>query len=89
FLAKRKYITGKKKFYPEYAKRNLNIFEKQPEIIALKNSIDKKINKLYPKTKLLRQYIINHDRVLLDRIEKIKKYTIKDKLILSLKRLIG
>ena len=89
YLARRKYITGKPMNYPEYAKRNLHFMDKQPEIKALKESISKKINKkLYPRTKHIRKYIIDNERVVLDYVKKSKKYTIFNKLSIILRKFI-
>ena len=87
-LAGKKYITGKPMNYPEYAHRNLNYLERQPEIDMLKKSINKKIKTLYPKTRHLREYIIENKRVVLDYTEKSKKYTKFDKLMILFKKII-
>ena len=71
--------------YPFYAKRNIKFLERQPEIDSLQKSINNKINNLYPKTKNARLYIIESGRISLDRIKKLKKYTMIDKLKISLK----
>jgi hypothetical protein len=87
-LAGKKYITGKPMNYPEYANRNIRYLERQPEIDELKKSLKKKINDLYPKTKHIREYIISSKRVVFSTIEKSKKYTAFDKLIILLKKFI-
>lgn len=87
-LANRKYITGKPMNYPIYARRNLHYLEKQPEINTLIKSLENKIKTLYPKTKHLREYIIDNGRVLLDGIEQSKKYTAFNKLAIFLKKFI-
>lgn len=87
-LARRKYITKKPMDYPVHASRNIHHIEKQPEIESLNNSLKNKINELYPKTKQIRQYIINSDRVVLDEVKRSKKYTIFNKLTMILKRFI-
>ena len=87
-LAKRKYITGKKKNYSVYARRNLHILERQPEADKLLTGTKEKIDRLYPKTKHIRQYVIDHDRVLLDWVEKTKKYTFGNKLAIMLRKII-
>ncbi len=84
-IAGKKYITGKKMNYPFYAKRNIKLLERQPEIDSLQKSINNKINNLYPKTKNARLYIIESGRISLDKIKKLKKYTMIDKLKISLK----
>ena len=85
FIARNKYITGKKMNHPLHAKRNIKLLERQPEIDLLQKNIKNKINTLYPKTKNARQYIIKSGRISLDAIKKIKKYTIIDKLKICLK----
>lgn len=86
-LARKKYINSKPMNYPECAKRNIHILERQPEIDSLKKDIENKINKLYPKTKHIREYIIDNKRVVLDYIEKNKKYTKFDKLMILFKKI--
>ena len=60
--------------------------EKEPEIKSLKDSLNEKIKKLYPNTKHIREYIINNDRVTFDGIEKSKKYTTLNKLMIFCKK---
>jgi hypothetical protein len=88
FLARKRYIKGRPMEYPLAAKRNLRDINKQPEIDILQKSIDEKIQTLYPRTKHIRQYIIDNKRVALDGIEEIRKYTIFDKMAIFLKRFI-
>ena len=85
-LARRKYITGKPMDYPIHAHCNINDMEKEPEIKSLKDNLKNKIKKIYPNTKHIREYIINNDRVTLDGIEKSKKYTTLNKLIIFCKK---
>ena len=87
-LAKRKYITKKPMNYPEYAHRNMRDLESQSVISELKKDLKSRIDKLYPNTKHIRDYIINHDRVTLDIVEKHKKYTTFNKLMVMLKKII-
>lgn len=87
-LAKRKYITKKPMNYPEYAHRNMRDLESQSVISELKKDLKSRIDKLYPNTKRIRDYIINHDRVTLDIVEKHKKYTTFNKLMIMLKKII-
>ena len=87
FLARHKYITGKPMNYPITAKRNMRYLERQPEIDSLRKSIENKIKtELYPRTRHIREYIIENERVTLDEIEKCRKYTKSDKLKILLKR---
>ncbi len=87
-IARRKYITGKPMNYPEYAHRNRCYLENQPEIDTLKKILKTKINDLYPKTKRARKYIIDNERVVLDWVEKSKKYTRFDKFMMLFKKII-
>ncbi len=87
-LAKRKYITKKPMNYPEYAHRNMRDLESQSVISELKKDLKSRIDKLYPNTKRIRDYIINNDRVTLDIVEKHKKYTAFNKLMIMLKKII-
>lgn len=86
-LARRKYITGKPMNYPAYAKRNIKDLERQPEIDELNKSVKAEIKNLYPKTKHIRKYIIDSERVLLDCTEKSKKYTALNKLAILFKKI--
>lgn len=85
-LIKNKYITGKPMNYPIDAKCNFNYVKSQPEIDTLQKSVDNRIQTLYPKTKHIRQYIIDKDRVSLDEVKKARKYTVFNKLGIFLKR---
>jgi len=85
-LARKKYITGKPMNYPETAYRNVRYMEKNSEIDTMIKSINKKIKELYPRTAHIREYIIDNNRVVLDGIEKIKKYSAFNKLKIMLKR---
>lgn len=87
-LAKRQYITGKEWKNPISARINIHILEKQPEVDTLQKNIKEKINTLYPKTKQIREYIINNDRVVLDTTKKSKKYTLLNKLAIMIKKFI-
>ena len=87
-LAHRKFITGTPMNYPGCAARNIKFMEKQPEVMVLQREIKDKLKKLYPKTKHIREYIINNDRVQLDSIEPVRKYTKFDKLVILLKKFI-
>lgn len=87
-LARKKYITDKPMNYPIYARRNLKDLERQPEIDELNKSVKAEIEKLYPKTKHIREYIIDNKRVLLDWTAKSKKYTSLNKLAIFFKKII-
>lgn len=86
-LARKKFITGTPMNYPETANRNIRFMERQPEIRTLLESIDTKIKELYPKTKKIREYIIDNERVIFDRIEKNKKYSLFNKLAILCKKI--
>lgn len=87
-LAGKKYITGKPMNYPTYARRNLRYLERQPEIDTLKKSLKNDIDKLYSKTKYAREYIVDNKRVVLDYVEKSKKYTTFDKMVIFFRRFL-
>ena len=87
-IARKKYITGEPMNYPEAAKRNLRFINRYPEIEALTKRVKDNISELYPKTRFAREYIINNDRIMLKSIEKIKKYTVFDRLKIALKKII-
>ena len=87
-LAKRKYITSKPMNYPINAKYNKYVMEMHPSVKELKNSFEQELKTLYPRTKHIRQYIIDNDRVVLDFVERAKKYTLVDKFAILLKRFL-
>lgn len=78
-LAEKRYISGKLN-YPDAYHRNREIIEYNPQIAKLKNTLDKKIKELYPKTKEIREYIASSNRVVLNCVEKSKIYNILNKL---------
>ena len=87
-LARKKYITGKPMNYSIEARRNLHYMHRQPEVKELRNALNNKINELYPRTKHIRKYITDTNRVVLDYVEKARKYTVFNKLKIALKRFI-
>ena len=87
-LIKHKYITGKPMNYPAYASRNIRYMERQPEIDTLQKTINAKLNSLYPNTKHIRQYTIDNNRVLLDFVEPVKKYSVFEKILLMARRFV-
>ena len=87
-LIRRKYITKKPFNYPVFARRNLKLMENEEVIKGLKKQFDNLLSKLYPKTKHLREYIIQKDRINLDFVKSAQKYTKTDKLLIALKRFI-
>ena len=54
----------------------------------LQRALKNKINELYPRTKHIRKYITDTNRVVLDYVEKARKYTVFNKLKIALKRFI-
>lgn len=87
-IIRKKYITGSPMNYPECARRNIKFMNQQPEISDLIKSVDKKIQELYPRTKHIREYIIDSRRVLLDEVKKSKKYTIFNKLAILFNKVL-
>ena len=85
-IIRKKYITGKPMNYPEGARRNIKFIKQQPEIESLTKIIDEKIERLYPKTRHIREYIIDTGRVLLDEVKRKKEYTIFDKLAIFFRK---
>lgn len=72
--------------YPYHFERNQKIIEEtSPEVKKLKSIFDEAIDKLYPKTKKIREFIIAQDRIDFDTIKKSKGYNWFDKLKLFLK----
>lgn len=87
-LAKKMFITEKPMCYQGCAKRNFHYIQKQPDIIELIQNIKNRINTLYPNTKHIRQYIVDNNRVVYDKIKPIKKYSLSDKIKILCKRFI-
>lgn len=88
FLVRHKYITGKPNNYPAHAMRNKHYIDSQPEVKVLKEGLKARLQFLYPRTNHIRKYIINNERVLLDSIEPIKKYSPLEKIGLIVRRFI-
>lgn len=74
------------KYNPKNFKENLSQINKSPQIIHLKNIVNEKIDSLYPKTKKIRKYIIEDNRLSFDNVTRAKGYKILDKLKILLKR---
>lgn len=80
--AKRKPLLN----YPNFFERNIKIIEeKSGEVKTLKNSLNDIIDFLYPRTKNLREYIINNNRIEFDTIKRVKKCNFINKLKLLFK----
>lgn len=86
FLARKKYITGPRMEYPDFAWRNRKILENDRGIDAATKYLKGIVNTLYPKTKHIRAYIIDKKRVVLDEILPCKGYSHFDKLMIALKK---
>ena len=84
-LANKQYITNFSMNYGETARRNQRYMERQPEIDMLQKSIKSKVNELYPKTKNIRQYIIDNGRVILDNMRPTRGYNFFNRLKIFLK----
>ena len=87
FLARRKYITGKRMTFPDYAWRNKKIMENDRYIKATKDYLNGYVKTLYPKTKHIREYIVNSDRIALDYIKPCKGYNFFDKMLIAMKKI--
>lgn len=86
FLARKKYITGYRMNYPEYAWRNRKIMENDTYIKGAKDYLRSITKTLYPKTRHIREYIIESGRVALDEIKPCKGYNLAEKILLAAKR---
>jgi hypothetical protein len=86
-LARKKYITGPRMNYPDFAWRNRKIMENDKGIEAAVKYLKGVVNTLYPKTKHIREYMIDKNRVALDEIRPCKGYNRLDKLMIALKKL--
>ena len=87
FLARRQYITKKPMNYSDFAWRNQKIMENDESVKKLKIELETILKRDFKKTRALRRYIINHDRVVLDEIKPGKGYKRLNKLRIILMRI--
>lgn len=85
-LAKRQYIDKMPKKHPQESQRNQKLLEKDPTIAVLIKNFKEKLKTLYPRTRHIREYIINTDRVVLNTVEPRRSYGRIEKLMLALRR---
>jgi len=62
--------------------------KKNPTVKYLEGILKEQIDELYPKTKALREYIIESGRMRMFHISKIKPFTLAEKIKIALKTLI-
>lgn len=81
FLIKHQYVdnSGFKNKGHRHA-CNVEFLKNSKEVIDLRNEIIEKINTLYPKTKILRKYIIMNGRVTIDYVKQKKGYSLANKI---------
>ena len=87
-LAKRQYIDKMPKKYPKESQRNQQLIEKDPKIAVLIKKFKEKLKTLYPRTRHIREYIINTDRVVLNAVEPKRDYGKMEKFMLALRRFV-
>lgn len=78
-MADQKYINGKSHNYSEFY-RNKQIIESDSGVKSLKRNLKARIQKLYPSSQKIREYIASGDRLELDYVKKSKGYNFIDKL---------
>lgn len=84
-LARQQYIENAPKSFPLNFERNKATLRKHPTFKYLNEILEDTLNKLYPKTKKIRQYIIENNRLNLDYVTRAKGYNLIDKLKIFLK----
>lgn len=62
-IARHEYINYVQKNYPSYFSKNLHYVENRKEYKYLANILDDRLNQLYPKTKKLRQFLIDENHL--------------------------
>ena len=75
--------SGRSAFYEinkMYMEKNIR------DVSMLSKTVKSRINELYPRTKTLRQYIIENDRVVLDEVKRSKGYNILNRLAILIKK---
>ena len=84
-LARQKYIENAPKIFPGRFIRNKETLKSHPTFQYLNGILEDTLNKLYPKTKKIRQYIIQNNRIDLDYVTRAKGYNLIDKLKIFLR----
>lgn len=80
-------ISKKPLNYPMAYNTKINILEKQiTQTAKLTQEFNNLINTLYPKTRKIREYIINHDKVVIGEIKKTSGISLINNLIYRLLR---
>lgn len=65
---------------------DVSIHRKDTTVRYLEELVDFNIRSLYPKTRKLRQYIIDDNRISLNRVKPVRGYTLLDRLKILLKK---
>ena len=73
-------VFTKNKLFPLNYQTNENTLKNLPTIKYLQKILDNQIKELYPKTAKARQYIIEDNRLQIDKVTKSKGYNLLDKL---------
>ena len=85
FLAKKEYYNSSSINFPSYFVRNRQMLEYDEEIIKMRERIRERINILYPRTKYIRKYIIDDNRLNLYFVKPSEGYSVFDKFKIALK----
>ena len=83
FLAKRNYYNTGGISMPSNFVRNKGLIEYDDVVIDMKMKIKERLSVLYPRTKYIREYITNKDRISLYNVKPLEKYTFWDKLMIG------
>ena len=86
-LARKKYTPRRAPGVMDYVWRNKKIIESDKLIKPTRVYLDNMIKNLYPKTRFLREYIIEKGRVDFDVIKPCKGYNAIDKALIMLKKI--
>lgn len=87
FLAKKDYLNYSGLTYPSQYVQNRSIIEDDDKIAHMKIRLKKRLAELYPKTKYIREYITNNDRISMYWVKPADKYTFVDRFKIGLKKL--
>ena len=79
-IAKQDVFSQKVKWFPYEFNKNKSELENLPSIKYLQRILDKRVEEFYPKTAKAREYIIESNRLEIDKVKKSKGYNLIDKI---------
>lgn len=89
FLIKKEYYDNSSINLPSKFVINKQMLECKEEIVEMREKIRQRVNTLYPRTKYVRQYIKNQNRVNLYYVRPGEGFSILDRFKISLKMLLA